>query len=89
MVTLSVAMTAFGRYAASQRPLVKDQLKADRISYAMRHSPSFLIYAVGIGVSLVLPTLGIGLYLASAIERGARSPALLGFRRARRRDLTE
>jgi hypothetical protein len=38
----------------------------------MRHSPSFVLYLVGIGVSLVLPTAGIALYLASAISRGVQ-----------------
>jgi hypothetical protein len=36
----------------------------------MKHSPSFVLYGVGIGVSLVLPTAGIALYLVSAIVRG-------------------
>jgi uncharacterized membrane protein len=81
MLALSIAVTAFGRYAASDHLRVKDQVEADRISYAMRHSPSFVLYAVGIGVSLVIPTVGIAIYLVSALERGARSPAQLGSHR--------
>jgi uncharacterized membrane protein len=73
MLALTVAMTAFGRYAASDHLRVKNQGEADRIASAMRHSPSFVLYAIGIGVSVVLPTGGIALYLASALERGARS----------------
>jgi uncharacterized membrane protein len=70
MLALSLALFAFGRYVAKDRRLVKDQIEADAIESAMRHSPSFVLYGVGIGVSLVLPTAGIALYLASAITRG-------------------
>jgi uncharacterized membrane protein len=70
MLALSFALFAFGRYVAKDRRLVKDQIEADAIESAMRHSPGFVLYGVGIGVSLVLPTAGIALYLASAITRG-------------------
>jgi uncharacterized membrane protein len=69
MLALSLALFVFGRYVAKDRRLVKDQVEADAIESAMRHSPSFVLYGVGIGVSLVLPTAGIALYLASAITR--------------------
>jgi uncharacterized membrane protein len=72
MLAISVAIALFGRYVAKDRRLVKDQVEADAIDSAMRHSPSFVLYLVGIGVSLVLPTAGIGLYLASAISRGVQ-----------------
>jgi uncharacterized membrane protein len=81
MLALTGAMTLFARSAARDHLRVKDQDDADRIAFAMAHSPSYIIYVVGIGVSLVLPTVGIALYLASAIERGARSP----IKRRRRR----
>lgn len=34
------------------------------------HSPSFVLYAVGIGVSLLLPPAGLAIYLASGISGG-------------------
>jgi uncharacterized membrane protein len=70
MLALSLSLTIFGRYAADERWLVKDQVEADSIEAAMTHSPSFLLYGVGIGVSFVLPSAGIALYLASALSRG-------------------
>ncbi len=72
MLALTAAMTAFGRYAARDHLRVQDQREADRLASAMRHSPSYVLYAVGIGLSFVQPTVGIALYLASALERGAR-----------------
>jgi uncharacterized membrane protein len=81
MLTLTAALTAFGRYAASDHLRVRDQVEADRIASAMRHSPSFVLYFAGIGVSFVVPTAGIALYLVSAIVRGARSPTEVGARR--------
>jgi len=75
MLALSGAMALFGRYAARDHLRVQDQREADRIAYAMRHSPSYILYAVGIGVSVVEPTVGIAIYLVSAVVRGARSPS--------------
>jgi TMEM175 potassium channel family protein len=69
MLAISLALLLFGRYVAKGRWLVKDQVEADAIESAMGHSPSFVLYLVGIGVSLVLPTAGIAIYLASAIAR--------------------
>jgi uncharacterized membrane protein len=69
MLAISLALLAFGRYVAKDRSLLKDQVEAEEIESAMRHSPSFVLYGVGIGVSLVLPTVGIALYLASAVTR--------------------
>jgi uncharacterized membrane protein len=74
MLALTAAMTMFSRYAARDHLRVQDQGEADRLASAMRHSPSYILYAVGIGLSFVQPTAGIVLYLASALERGARSP---------------
>ncbi|HEY2355368.1 MAG TPA: TMEM175 family protein [Gaiellaceae bacterium] len=81
MLALTAAMTAFGRYAARDHLRVQDQPQANRIASAMRHSPSYILYAVGIGVSVVAPTIGIALYLASALERGARSPTQQALRK--------
>ncbi len=83
MLALSLALFGFGRYVAKDRRLVKDQIEADAIESAMRHSPSFILYGVGIGVSLVLPTAGIALYLASAITRGVSARRVTSLHRPR------
>ena len=83
VLALSIALTAFGRYAAGEKRLLRDEVEAASIDTAMRHSPSFLFYAIGIGVSLVVPTLGIALYLASAISRGLPAINFARFRRHR------
>ena len=70
MLGLSLALNMFGRYAARHTELVKDEVEAEAVRAAMRHSPSFILYGVGIGVSVVAPTAGIALYLVSAILRG-------------------
>jgi uncharacterized membrane protein len=70
MLALSLALTFFGRYAARHPELVKDHVEAEHLESAMSHSPSFLLYGAGIGVSLVVPTAGIALYLVSALTRG-------------------
>jgi uncharacterized membrane protein len=70
MLAISFALAMFGRYVARAGRLVKDHIEADAINSAMRHSPSFVLYAIGIAVSLVVPTAGIVIYLASAISRG-------------------
>ena len=70
LLALSLALTAFVRYAAEHRRLVKDEVEAEAVEAAMLHSPTLVLYVVGIGVSLLLPTVGVALYLASAIYRG-------------------
>lgn len=70
LLALALALTAFVRYAAEHRRLVKDEISADAVEAALLHSPSFILYGIGIAVSLLLPTVGVALYLASAIYRG-------------------
>jgi uncharacterized membrane protein len=70
LLALALALTAFVRYAAEHRRLVKDEVSADAVEAALLHSPSLVIYGVGILVSLLLPTVGVALYLASSIARG-------------------
>ena len=55
-MALSLALTAFVRYAAEHRRLVRDEVEADAVEVALAHQPSFLLYGVGIGVSFLLPT---------------------------------
>jgi uncharacterized membrane protein len=70
LLALSLAMTAFVRYAAEHRRLVKDEVAADAVEAALAHQPSFLLYGAGIGVGLVLPTVGVAFYLATAVYLG-------------------
>jgi TMEM175 potassium channel family protein len=70
LLALALALTAFVRYAAEHRRLVKDEVSADAVEAALLHSPSFILYGIGIAVSLLLPSVGVALYLASAIYRG-------------------
>jgi len=70
LLALSLALTVFVRYAAENRRLVRDEVEAETIEAALKHSPALALYAVGIGVALVAPTLGVFAFLASAISRG-------------------
>jgi len=70
LLALALALTAFVRYAAEHRRLVKDEVEADAVEAALLHSPSLVLYGIGILVSLLLPTVGVALYLASAVYRG-------------------
>jgi uncharacterized membrane protein len=70
LLALSLALTAFVRYAAEHRRLVRDEVEADAVEAALVHQPSFLLYGVGIGVSFLLPTVAVGLYLATALYLG-------------------
>ena len=70
LLALALALTAFVRYAAENRRLVADHVEADAVEAALVHQPSFLFYLVGIGISLVAPTLGIAFYLGTSIYIG-------------------
>jgi uncharacterized membrane protein len=50
LVALALALTAFVRYAAEHRRLVKDEVSDDAVQGALAHQPSFLLYAIGIGI---------------------------------------
>ena len=43
------------------------RLAADTVESALAHQPSFLLYGLGITVSLLFPTVGVGLYLGTAL----------------------
>ena len=47
-----------------------ENVEAETIEATLIHSPSFVMYGIGIGVSLVFPPLGVAAYLVSAIARG-------------------
>jgi TMEM175 potassium channel family protein len=84
LLALAVALTAFVRYAAEQPRLVKDEIEAKTIEQAQTYSPSFVLYGIGIGLSLLLPTVGVAAYLGSAVYRGlpARTVRRLLWRRS-------
>jgi uncharacterized membrane protein len=70
LMALSLALTAFIRYAAEHRRLVRDEVEADAVEAARAHQPSFLLYGVGIAVSFVLPRVAVALYLGTALYLG-------------------
>jgi uncharacterized membrane protein len=70
LLALSLALTAFIRYAAEHRRLVRDEIEAEAVEAALTHQPSFLLYGIGIGVSFLLPTVAVALYLATALYLG-------------------
>jgi TMEM175 potassium channel family protein len=70
LLALALAMTAFVRYAAEHRRLVKDEVDAHVVEEALVHQPSFLLYGIGIGVSLLLPTTAVVVYLATSLYLG-------------------
>jgi uncharacterized membrane protein len=70
LVALTLSMTAFLRYATEKRQLVKDSVEARTIERALLRAPSYVLYAIGIAVGLVLPTAALGVYFASALYRG-------------------
>jgi uncharacterized membrane protein len=70
LLALSLALTAFVRYAAEHRRLVKDEIEAHDVEAELAHQPSFLLYGIGIAVSLFFPTVGVALYLLTALYLG-------------------
>jgi uncharacterized membrane protein len=67
LLALSVAFTLFVRYAARERPLVKDHIPEAVLATAARRGPSLGFYVIAIAVSIVLPLAAVALYLAIAI----------------------
>jgi uncharacterized membrane protein len=70
LVALTLALTAFMRYATEKRQLVKDTVEAETLEKALLRAPSLALYAIGIGVGIVLPSAGIAVYFVSALYRG-------------------
>src|SRR4029453_14175979 len=67
LLALDLSLTFFVRYAAENPRLGKDEVAADTVESALAHQPSFLLYGLGITVSLLFPTVGVGLYLGTAL----------------------
>jgi uncharacterized membrane protein len=76
LLALALALTAFVRYAAEHRQLVKDEVEAEHVEAALVHQPSFLLYGLGIAVGLVAPTVGVVLYLVIALYLGVPARTL-------------
>jgi uncharacterized membrane protein len=70
LMALVLALTAFVRYAAEHRRLVGDEVDADAVEAGLIHQPSFALYAIGIGVGLLLPNVGVLIFLAAAVYLG-------------------
>jgi uncharacterized membrane protein len=70
LLALDLALTAFIRYAAEQRSLLKEGISEETIDAALRRQPSLLFYGGACAVGFLLPTLGVGLFLAIALYLG-------------------
>jgi TMEM175 potassium channel family protein len=70
LLALDLALTAFIRYAAEQRHLIKDHVTEETIDSAILHQPSYALYGGACLVGLVLPTVGVALFLAIALYLG-------------------
>jgi uncharacterized membrane protein len=70
VLALALALTVFVRYAAEHRRLVADDVEAHVVEAALTHQPSFALYAIGIGLGLVFPTVAVVVYLLTAIYLG-------------------
>ena len=84
LLALAVALTVFVRYAAEHPRLVADHVEAETIQTVRMQSPSFALYGVGIGMSLVLPTVAVVLYLLTAVYLGIPARTLRRHLRRRR-----
>ncbi len=76
LLALRLALTVFVRYAAEHRWLVKDEVEAESVELALVHQPGLLLYGIGIGVSLLLPTAGVAFYLVTALYLGVPARTL-------------
>jgi uncharacterized membrane protein len=61
LLTLSLAISLFVRYAARDRRLVKDHVPDEAVSAASRRAPSLAFYAIAIVVSIFLPIVAVAL----------------------------
>jgi uncharacterized membrane protein len=70
LLALTLALTAFVRYAAEHRRLVQDEVEAARVEAALTYQPSLVVYLVAMGIGLVAPTVAVGLFLVAALYLG-------------------
>jgi uncharacterized membrane protein len=83
LVALVASLTLVLRYAYSRPELVAEHVDGDTIASALAYSPSYVIYAIAIGVGLVFPFAAVVLYLGAALYLGV--PARTIHQLARRR----
>jgi uncharacterized membrane protein len=85
LLALDLALTAFIRYAAEQRHLIKDHITEETIDSALLHQPSYAFYGGACAVGLLLPTVGVALFLIIALYLGVPGRTVRRvLRRARR-----
>jgi len=70
LLALDLALTAFIRYAAEQRHLIKDHVTEETIDSAILHQPSYALYGGACLVGLLLPTVAVALFLTIALYLG-------------------
>jgi TMEM175 potassium channel family protein len=70
LLALDLAMTVFLRYAAEQRSLIRSEVTEETIASALARQPSYAFYGGACAVGFLLPTVGVGLYLAIALYLG-------------------
>ena len=85
LIALSLALIAFARYATEHAGLARDPARAEAVRLTVTHSSDLSRYAVGIVVSLLVPTAGVLIYLVSSILRGLPTRALRQLLLSRRR----
>ena len=86
LLALAVSLTVFVHYAVEHGSLVSNRLDADTVRAVQERSPSFVLYGVGICLGLVLPSLAVVVYLATAVYLGIPGGTLR--RHLRRRHAT-
>jgi uncharacterized membrane protein len=85
LLALDLALTAFIRYAAEQRHLIKDHITEETIDSALLHQPSYAFYGGACAIGLLLPTVGVALFLIIALYLGVPGRTVRRvLRRARR-----
>ena len=66
LLALDLAVTAFRRYSIEGRRLVRDDVDEERVR-SLARPPSLIMYAIALSVSLLLPSVGMMLFLAIAL----------------------
>jgi uncharacterized membrane protein len=81
LLALAVAIAFLVRYAFSQPQLVKEHVDDDAIATAANYRPSYALYLIAIGIGLVLPIVGVALYLGIALYLGVPARTIRGLLR--------
>jgi uncharacterized membrane protein len=67
LLALAVAVALVVRYVFGRRELLKEHVEDSVAAEAARYRPSYVYYGVAIAISLLLPFVGVALYLAIAL----------------------